>query len=95
MEHTSRKRCSLINTTEYLLLELPEPMLASVFGGAFNARYDHYIILSFIYLIWKSHSNVNTKGLGQLHLAIMRLNLRNTKITMDGKHTMRESASQI
>lgn len=40
---TNRARITqtLMSTVEYLLLELPKSMFASVFDGAFNARYGH------------------------------------------------------
>lgn len=97
---TSRARItqtlfSMISTTEYLLLELPESMFASVFGGAFNARYDHLYNSEFHISNMEIAFKHKHEGTQTVTSGIMRLHLRNVKITMDGKHTMRIAGSQI
>lgn len=65
-----------------------------MFGGAFNARYGHLYNSEFhisnMEIAFKRKHGTQTVTSG-----IMRLHLRNMKITMAGKHTMRIGQSDL
>lgn len=70
-------------------------MFASVFGGAFNARYGHLHNSEFHTSNMEIAFKRKHEGTQTVTSGIMRLHLRNMKITMAGKHTMRIGQSDL